>query len=132
MRGGGSSTYARERLGAMLGLSPARVDELPQPEGCGQHLCAWNTPQGLAAFYALNQEGVTEACAENAIVLSPAMPPPDFVARCKLSILVDSASLAREGGGMLYEGPDGYRFLRAQPEHLRRPWTARAVPGDGE
>jgi competence protein ComEC len=124
-RGRGRSTYALERLGAMLGHAPTRVERLAPPEGCGADLCAWKTPLGRDALFARTEAGLAEACIENAIVLLGVPVPPDFTARCRPALMIDAPNIATLGGGMIYETPDGLRVTRATPAGIARPWTPR-------
>src|SRR6185436_17144432 len=41
--GGGRSTYARDRLGAMLGVAPAEIEHLAPPETCAEAFCTWRS-----------------------------------------------------------------------------------------
>lgn len=123
---GRRSTFARQRLGGQLGLTPRAVERLAPPEGCAEAFCAWTTPQGRSAFAVRDAALLERACLRGAIVLTLARAPPDFSARCAPLLLIDAASLAAEGGGLITERADGVRVARAQPRAVARVWTARA------
>lgn len=121
--GSGRSTFARDRLGGQLGVNPADLESIRAPEDCTDIACVWETPARRPVHLVRDAVGFGAACAPGAIVLSPLSPPPGFAVRCRPALLVDSASLARSGGGVLTE--DGARFLvRRATEGPARPWTA--------
>jgi competence protein ComEC len=126
MRAGGRSTYARDRLGATLGISPPAIERMASPETCGEAICAWRT--GGAAFFLVREEaGFAAACESGAIVLSRVAAPADFAARCELAALMDSADLARSGGGFIYADDGAVRIDRAILPDVRRPWTPQGI-----
>lgn len=127
IRGRGRSTYAQERLGGMLGLSPAESARLAPPDGCGGGVCAWRLPSGTAALLVEDAHPIAEACIEDAVVLTRLIAPPGFAAQCKLGALWDATDIAQFGGAMIYDAPDGLRIERALPTR-QRPWTPRAAP----
>lgn len=116
------STYARDRLGAALGLSPPEIEHLALPETCGDHLCAWRT-RGQAFVLVRDADGFAGAYEPNAIVIARASPAPDFAGRCRPRFLIDSRSLEREGGGMITPTRNGLALTRAWPLGLLRAWT---------
>jgi len=127
------STYARDRLGAMLGIAPAEAERLAPPETCGERLCRWRAESGSEMALVRDAAGFEEACIAGAVVLTRAPPPADFTARCKPALLLDADALAREGGGFIYESAAGLRAARAIDPAAIRPWTPRATnAGDAQ
>jgi competence protein ComEC len=127
----GRSTYARDRLGAMLGLSPAEIERLAPPETCGESICRWRTGQrelilvrAAAAF--------ESACVQRAVVIANSAVPDGYAARCQLAALIDAGSIARLGGATVTETPLGPSVARAWPPQVRRPWTPRTRNVDQE
>lgn len=124
--GRGRSTYARDRLGAMLGIAPPQIERLASPDGCGEALCAWRS--GDQAFVLVRSApGFADTCAPGAVVLSRHPAPEDYAARCEPSALIDAANLAQLGGALIYSAEQGLRIERAWPTHTRRAWTVRAA-----
>jgi competence protein ComEC len=121
--GRGRSSYARDRLGAMLGLSPPALDRLAPPETCAESGCSWRTPGGREIVLARTSERLGQACAGAALVIASAEPIVGHAQRCARAALIDPSNLARLGGALVYETPDGLRIERAWPAHQRRPWT---------
>lgn len=123
---GGRSTYARDRMGAMLGLAPPQIERLAPPEGCGEALCAW---RGHEREFRLVRapEGFGDACTSGAVVIARAGAPENYAHNCALSALIDGPDLAQLGGAMIYEDEQGMRVERAWPAHIRRAWTVRAA-----
>lgn len=126
MRGAGRSTYARDRLGGMLGIAPSAIERLAEPSGCGELLCAWRTPSGVSVFSVRDATAFDAACVEGAIVISKRAAPAGYAARCRLLALIDAANLATHGGGFVYDSADGTRVMRALPDTVQRPWRTRA------
>jgi competence protein ComEC len=121
---GGRSTYARDRLGAMVGVAPAAIEHLAPPETCGQALCVWRS--GEREFVLVGtDEGFAQACHGGAIVITRRQAPARFAEQCQVLALVDGADLARMGGALIYETDDGLRIDRAWPQDVHRPWTVR-------
>ncbi len=119
----GRSTFARDRVGAMLGLTPARAQNLAPPQSCIGVDCTWRTPSGRAVMLVRDEAGFAGACVRHAIVLSPKPAPLEFRSRCAPRLLLDAPALAREGGAKLYE-IDGRLFItRASPSTMRRRWS---------
>jgi hypothetical protein len=127
--GGGRSTFARDRLGAMLGIAPAKIERLAAPESCGASGCVWLVG---GAHIVLARAPPALVCAPGAIVITAAPPPGDYVERCAPSALIDPADLAERGGGFVYRDVGGVRVERAQPRSVRRAWTPRAASMDQE
>lgn len=121
--GAGRSTFARDRLGGQLGLNPGQLERIRAPDTCDDLGCDWETPQRRPVHLVRDTAGFSAACAPNAIVLTPLAAPADFTARCRPALLVDAASLAAHGGGVLTERSDGIVVRRAT-EGPPRPWTA--------
>ncbi|WP_395648333.1 ComEC/Rec2 family competence protein [Terricaulis sp.] len=120
--GRGRSTYARDRLGAMLGISPAAIERLAPPEACSDAICTWRSARGQRFALVRSAEGLDAACREGALVIAAAAAPPAFAARCRATV-IDAAEVARLGGGFIYETPDGPRIARARSGEEHRPWT---------
>lgn len=128
--GRGRSTYARDRLGATLGIAPPRIERLTPPEQCAAAWCAWTTPRGRAAFLVSGEAGFEAACVAGAIVIAAPAAPEGYAERCGLAALSDASDRARGGGAFLYETADGVRDAYARPEHIARPWTRRSAPDE--
>ena len=133
-QGGGRSTYARDRLGAMLGLSPPVIERLTPPETCGEALCTWRTSAAQIVF---TRAATVFECGRGAVIIhgapasSPATPvanEPQAVDSCAPAATIDTADLAQRGGGFIYAEGQGVRIERALPDGVRRPWTQRAAP----
>jgi competence protein ComEC len=117
----GRSSYARERLGAMLGLSPRQVERLPAPRSCAEAGCTWLSPGGRAMTLVADSAGNAPACDSAAIVLA-SFPAPTLACA---AMVIDASNLAREGGGFVYETERGLRIERVGAASSRRPWTPR-------
>ncbi len=129
--GRGRSTYARERLGAMLGLAPLTVARLPAPVGCGEAVCVLEAGRAVGVLLVLSEEGFAAACKPGALVLTRLAAPAGFGERCDAERVIDAGDLARFGGGFLYPAPTGARLDRAAGQ-AQRPWTAPAPGLDQE
>jgi len=127
----GRSTYARDRLGAMLGLSPPEIERLAPPETCGEAFCQW---QGgvRSIVLARNPSALERACSRGGVVIANFETPGDYAARCQLAALINAESIATLGGATITETPLGPRIARAWPLEVRRPWTPRAPSTDQE
>jgi len=124
--GSGRSTYARDRLGAMLGLAEPQIERLAAPETCREAACSWRN--GTYDFrFVRAEEGLDDACARSAVVISRIEAPSDYARRCGLIALLDASNLAQYGGAMIYADRHGLRIERAWPAHIRRPWTVRGA-----
>jgi competence protein ComEC len=128
LAGRGRSTYARDRLGGMLGIAPPRAARLSPPETCNEAFCQFETPLGGDVRLVRDVDAFDAACAPRAIVISRHPAPPDFAVRCRVEALIDAASLAAEGGAYLYETATGFSITRATPPGQRRPWTQHMSP----
>lgn len=122
---GGRSTYARDRLGGMLGLAVPRIERLSPPETCGEDACIAETPSGLTLIVVRSEIGFEAACAPDAIVVSRLSAPEGFAQRCAPSDLIDASDLARAGGAAIYADEGVLRIERAYPPGISRPWTQR-------
>ena len=131
LAGSGRSTYARERLGAMLGLTPAETERLAPPEACGETFCQWRTTQ-RAIFFVRDAGALDRACAPRAIVIAETETSADYATRCQLAALITRESIAQLGGATITETPLGPRIGRAWPPEISRPWTPKASAGEGE
>ncbi|MGD9982029.1 MAG: ComEC/Rec2 family competence protein [Hyphomonadaceae bacterium] len=127
----GRSTYARDRLGSMLGLSPSEIERLAPPERCGDTFCMWRTDR-RALILARDAAALDQACVASAIVIVSTDTPTGFVSRCQVAALIDAKSIAELGGATITETPLGPRIARAWPSAIQRPWTPRALGGDQE
>ncbi|MEZ5956032.1 MAG: ComEC/Rec2 family competence protein [Hyphomonadaceae bacterium] len=123
--GSGRSTYARERLGAMLGLTPAETERLAPPEACGETFCHWQT-QARAIVLLRDPTALERACVARAVVIAEIEPPAGYAERCQISVLITRESIAQLGGATITETPLGPRIARAWPPEIDRPWTPRA------
>lgn len=126
----GRSTFARDRLGSMLGLSPAEIERLAPPDACGDALCQWRSPIG-DVFAVKDAAQFERACTPNAIVIANIAAPEGFAARCELAALLDAPNLAAQGGATITPTPTGLRIERARPPNISRPWTV-SVSADQE
>jgi competence protein ComEC len=122
----GRSTYARDRLGAMLGLAPPQIERLAPPDACGEALCTWRYGERIFAFVRAG-EGFAATCASGAVVIARPAAPESYAERCALAALIDAADIAQLGGGMVYETDEGLRIERGWPAHIRRAWTVRGA-----
>lgn len=127
----GRSTYARDRLGAMLGLSPSEIERLAPPEACGETFCQWRAAR-RAIFLVRDPAVLERACAAGAIVILKAQAPADYASRCQLAALIDGQDIAELGGATITETPLGPRIARAWPSMIHRPWTPQARGADQE
>lgn len=121
---GGRSTYARDRLGSTLGLSPPLIERLAAPEACGEISCVWAW-QGQTFAFVRGEQGFADACARGAIVLARVAAPADFARQCNPAALLDTHDLAAHGGGFVYLDGDTRRIERAWASGMDRPWTPR-------
>jgi competence protein ComEC len=126
--GGGRSTYARDRLGAMLGIAPAQVERLAPPETCGEKACSWRSGERQFIFVRTEQ-GLAEACRSGAVVIGRIGAPAAYAERCRLAALIDAPNITQLGGAVIYEGDEGLQIERAWPAHVTRAWTVRGGPG---
>lgn len=118
----GRSAYARDRLGAMLGIAPAVAERMPPPSGCGEELCTIAGEDGVRFAVIPTETGFPEACVSGAIVLTRLKAPNHYTQRCGLRALIDVESLARLGGAMIYRSRDGVRIERSIRPGTARPW----------
>jgi competence protein ComEC len=109
----GRSPYARERLGAMLGLSPVQVEALPTPEACTEAGCVALLANGAMLSLPRDPLALSQACAGGGLIVTTEN------GACASAQLIDGANLAALGGGIIYAD----RIERATPAHVRRPWT---------
>jgi competence protein ComEC len=128
--GAGRSTYARDRLGAMLGLALPRVDRLSIPEICTEAACTLRTPAAHTLIVVRTEKGFAQACVPRAVVITKLSTPADFGQRCGLAHLLDAPDLAQSGGAFFYETDAALTLRRAYPPGMRRAWTQRS-PGEG-
>jgi competence protein ComEC len=129
--GRGRSTYARDHLGAMLGIAPPAIERLAPPQTCREALCTWTAGRGAIALIR-NPRGFAAACHRAAIVIGNGESAPSYAQTCGAGLVIDASDLAREGGGLIYETPHGLRIVRASPTNVRRPWTPNAANNDDQ
>lgn len=127
----GRSTYARDRLGAMLGLSPPALERLAPPEHCSEAVCSWFSA-GQRFIFARNAEALSLSCVEGAIVIARTEAPADQRERCRMRALIDSGDLAAQGGALFTPSYHGLQLARARSPTVRRPWTPRLNASDQE
>ncbi|MBL8545199.1 MAG: ComEC/Rec2 family competence protein [Hyphomonadaceae bacterium] len=125
------STYARDGLGATLGLSPAEIERLAPAETCNDSSCQWQTPSRTIVL-ARDAAALERGCVAGAIVIAEIETPADYATRCQLAALITPASIAQLGGAIITETPLGPRVTRAWPADIRRPWTPQARNTEGE
>lgn len=125
------STYARDRMGAMLGISPPQIERLAPPETCSEASCVWTT-KGQEFALVLREEGGARACIANAIVVARVSMPADSTQLCALRALIDEPNLRQRGGALVYLERDEVRVERAWPAQVRRAWTPAAPSLDQE
>jgi competence protein ComEC len=111
------STFARDRLGQMLGLTEDQAARLAPPADCNEARCLM--PGRRYNTYALIHQPVAfaESCGRGALIMTRLNPP----ASCPHVIGVQN--LAREGGGFVYLESDHIRIERALTPNSNRPWT---------
>jgi len=126
--GRGRSTYARDRIGALLGLAAPRVSRLAAPEACTESACQADGVGARALLLVRTEAGFAAACIGGAIVLTPLVAPEGFAERCAPAFVIDGHMLAQEGGGFIYLDGHAPRIARAWPQTVQRPWTRRAAP----
>lgn len=84
--------------------------------------------EGGARFALVRTElGFEGACVAGAIVLTRLLAPGGYSERCGLRALVDAASLARQGGAMIYRAHERFRIERSLKSGTARPWTPRGA-----
>jgi hypothetical protein len=125
------STYARDKLGAMLGLSPSEIERLAPPEACGESFCQWQTAE-RAILLVADAAMLERACVPRAVVIARVETPTDFAARCQLAALITADSIAELGGATITETPLGPRIARAWPRNIQRPWTPQGPTEESE
>ncbi len=128
--GRGRSTYARDRLGAMLGLSPPLIERLAPPETCGDEFCTWRTPGARAVLFLRRPGGSMPPCQKAALIV--AAMPLDAGSACPGAMAIDALDIARFGGAMIYETPSGLTIKRARSPNITRPWTPHGPVAEDE
>lgn len=117
----GTSTYARDKLGMMLGLGPSEVEQLASPETCGESKCTWQAGAARVLFFR-GVENANLTCDQNDIVILDAdrsvLPE-----NCRPRALIDHGVLATQGGSLIYSTGGALRLEHAIGPHVRRPWT---------
>lgn len=123
LAGRGRSTYVRDRLGAMLGLSPANLERIAPPESCGETLCDLPLSNEHRLAIVRGDQSFAATCARNAAIIATNAAPPAYVDSCQPLALIDAPNRALLGGALIYQEATGLRVERAWPQHIRRPWT---------
>lgn len=122
----GRSTYARDRLGAMLGIAPPEIERLAPPDACGESICTWRQGEQEFAFVRA-EEGLADACIQGAVVIARVAAPGDFSDRCALAALMHAPDIAQLGGAAIYADAELLRIERAWPLRIQRAWTVRGA-----
>jgi hypothetical protein len=128
--GSGRSTYARDHLGAMLGISPPLIERLAPPQSCSDAQCSMTLTHGTLVVVR-SVDGFT-ACQPHAIVVSKLMPLANYASRCQPLALITANELTQQGGAFIYASAQGLRIVRAQPRGFHRAWTPAAPPDDDQ
>ncbi|MBC7767867.1 MAG: ComEC/Rec2 family competence protein [Phycisphaerales bacterium] len=129
-RGGGSS-YARERLGAMLGLAPSATERLAPPETCGEAACVWAV-NGRTLALVKDETGFAATCQAGALVIARVAAPEGYAQACALTALLDAPDIAQRGGALIYDTPAGLELVSAKRPEINRAWTPRGASLDQE
>ena len=122
----GRSTYARDQLGAMLGIAPPEVERLAPPDACGEAFCTWRH-EGREFAFVRAEEGLADACVRGAVVIARLAAPDGYKARCALAALMHAPDVAQLGGAMIYADGEHLRIERAWPPRINRAWTVRGA-----
>ncbi len=125
----GRSTYARDRLGAMLGFAPSELERLAPPQ-CTDSYCVLEENTSIAMI--THAEGFKSTCRRFRVIITRETAPADHSRRCEVRMLIDAVDLARLGGGLVFDGGETLRVQRATPSTTRRPWSPEAVAFDQE
>lgn len=128
----GRSTFAQDRLGAILGLSAPQVARLADPDACGPSACVIQVGEAQAFILVRTEAGFEQACAPGALVVSRHAAPEGFKTRCAPAHLLDASALDRSGGAFVYAEGDGFRLRRAHPPERQRPWALGPSPEGGD
>jgi|CXWL01.1.fsa_nt_gi competence protein ComEC len=128
----GRSAYARDRLGAMLGIAPPAIERLAPPESCGEDVCQWRTPGGIDVALVRNDAGFRSTCITGAVVITAVRVPTEYLHRCKPRRVLDGPDISHLGGGLVYESASALQITRAWPDLVRRPWTPSTPAADQE
>ncbi|MBI3438033.1 MAG: hypothetical protein HY054_05175, partial [Proteobacteria bacterium] len=128
--GSGRSTYARDHLGAMLGIAPPAIERLAPPQTCSEAQCSWAL--GRSALLLVRSGVGFAVCVPSAVVVSGLASPPDYASHCRPSALISSNDLTRQGGAFIYPNGPQLRLVRAQPHGIRRAWTPAASPDESQ
>jgi len=116
----GRSTYARDRLGSMLGLSPPLIERFAAPERCGESFCAW-TWRERTYVVVRNETAFNEACVPGAIIITRVPAPAETLTDCRVAALLDANDLTAHGGGFIYD--DATLRIERPGTGATRPWT---------
>jgi competence protein ComEC len=116
----GRSPYARERLGAMLGLTPDEVSRLAPPEACDETSCSWQSG-GRRFVFALSNNSIECTGADLVLLREGAFPD------CNAPIVISAGDRIERGGALVYAAGGRLRIEFARAPNHRRPWTSRIV-----
>jgi competence protein ComEC len=111
------STYTTERIGAMLGVAPLRLERMIA--ACAEQGCQLRTPAGRLIALARTAEEASEACGRADLILAWS-----HGEGCAETPRIDPQSLSRTGGGLVYEDASGLRIVRSHNPNVSRPWSA--------
>lgn len=111
------STFARDRLGQMLGLTEAQAERLAPPQDCTEARCIWRGQGGHAYALVYAPAAFSEVCGRTALILTR------YNAPSSCPHVIGARSLARFGGGFAYAEGGALRIARALPLSPNRPWT---------
>lgn len=112
----GRSPYARERFGAMLGLSPGQVARLASPETCDDNACVVHVA-GVRIVVALSD--LAPDCRGVDLVLARS---DTALTGCDATDTVGASDRAANGGGFIYVEHGDVRVVRARSSEHQRPW----------
>ncbi|NWG52918.1 MAG: ComEC/Rec2 family competence protein [Hydrogenophilaceae bacterium] len=117
----GRSTFARDRIGAAAGLSPARLNLIAPPEGCAEAaVCVLPLRGGARVAVVTAAAGFADSRLEGALVITRLRAPAGL--RARAAAVIDADDIARRGGGFVYV-KEGFVRLRRARGAARRPWT---------
>ncbi len=115
------AAFARERIGAQLGVPAGRIDLLAPPEGCDENACRWRLPNGHEAALVADAPAAERACGLDLVLARTALAP-DFQRRCGGHV-IDAGLRARHGGGLIWTEP-ALRQRSVSPLGAVRRWMS--------
>ncbi|MGE3928542.1 MAG: ComEC/Rec2 family competence protein [Hyphomonadaceae bacterium] len=120
----GRSSFARDRLGASVGLAPLQIERLAPPETCGEAMCAWRSAKTGRTFV-LTQDW-QQACTPGVVVISSVPAPAGFAEECAPALALDAEMLQRRGGAAITELRNGAIQVRWAYHDVSRAWSRAA------